>query len=74
MTWQPPTCTPPTAGDLIRRYMDLTDFTYPINTASKTAQRLFDLVCCFLKLSNVCRIASPANCQENVFDLFVQGS
>lgn len=24
--------------------MDLTDFTYPINTASKTAQRLFDIV------------------------------
>lgn len=42
--WQPPTCSPPTAGDLIRRYMDMTDFTYTINTASKTVQRLFDIV------------------------------
>ena len=42
--WEPPTCSPPTAGDLIRRYMTMTDFTYPINTASKQAQRLFDIV------------------------------
>ena len=42
--WQPPTCSPPTAADLIKRFMAMTDFTYPINTASKSAQRLFDIV------------------------------
>ena len=42
--WQPPTCTPPTAGMLIQKYMDMRDFTYPIATASGKAQRLFDIV------------------------------
>lgn len=43
--WAAPTCKPPTAKQLLSRYPGLeTQFSYPINTASPTAQRLFDLV------------------------------
>ncbi|BDA50251.1 hypothetical protein COCOBI_15-3800 [Coccomyxa sp. Obi] len=43
-TWSPPTCEPPTAEDLLDRYVELTDhFTYPILTSSPTAQKLFDI-------------------------------
>ena len=44
-SWAEPTCKPPTAEQLIARYKGLSGFTYPIQTSSPTAQRLFDLVC-----------------------------
>ena len=43
-SWVEPTCKPPTAEQLLVRYKGLSGFTYPIQTSSPTAQRLFDLV------------------------------
>ena len=43
--WAAPTCKPPNAEQLLGRYSGLEgQFSYPINTASPIAQRLFELV------------------------------